>query len=305
MLLCVDGVCGVTRITREHLAVAVALEVPTALVVTKADAVDSKQLQAVLQQLQQLMEPVLSSGSSHGGVSNGNSPVKAAGSPNVADGDSTGYTGVPAVTSEAQAAHVAAMLSDLHSCTAAGTAASFQQVIFPVFTVSCVTGSGLSLLHAFLSKLRPVSTLRRKDVLHERDGGDAANSSADLAGLQQQGLEEPAAAYQQQVRQQAAAEYAEDGSEQQQQAQLVNMEGSSQLWLPPASAGEVSSIGAAGGKTGTPAAAAGVGVGGVAAGPAGHFQVVHTYDVEGVGWVVSGIAVAGEHTASGWSIFCP
>lgn len=26
----------------------------------------------------------------------------------------------------------------------------------------------------------------------------------------------------------------------------------------------------------------------------GHFQVVHTYDVEGVGWVVSGIAVTGE-----------
>ncbi len=47
VLLCVDAVSGATRITREHLAVAVALEVPTALVITKVDAVEPEQLQQV------------------------------------------------------------------------------------------------------------------------------------------------------------------------------------------------------------------------------------------------------------------
>ncbi|KAF6256999.1 P-loop containing nucleoside triphosphate hydrolase protein [Scenedesmus sp. NREL 46B-D3] len=174
VLLCIDALCGVTRITREHLAVAVALEVPTALVITKADAVDARQLQSLLQQLRQLMAPLLGNprqqqhalptgqASLPGG--GGTLPPEAAaaglagtGAPGPAAAD--GPDGVPLILTEPHAVRLADGLSELHSCTAAG-AASFRQVTFPVFTVSCVTGAGLSLLHAFLSRLQPVSTNR-------------------------------------------------------------------------------------------------------------------------------------------------
>jgi hypothetical protein len=100
------------------------------------------------------------------------------------------------------------------------------------------------------------------------------------------------------------------------QRQLLDMEGSSSLWVTKQLAAEAAAAAAAGldagnGSSGSiaaaaagasdaagvnadAAAAAAEGTDAAAAVAAGHFQVVHTYDVEGVGWVVSGIAVSGE-----------
>jgi hypothetical protein len=88
------------------------------------------------------------------------------------------------------------------------------------------------------------------------------------------------------------------------QRQLLDLEGSSSLWVAKQLTGAAE---AATSCSGSSAAAAGAGIaaeasapaeaedaGAAAADAAGHFQVVHTYDVEGVGWVVSGIAVSGE-----------
>ena len=51
VLLAVCGVRGLGRLGREHLAVALALEVPLAVVVTKADAAEGQQLEQVLAQI--------------------------------------------------------------------------------------------------------------------------------------------------------------------------------------------------------------------------------------------------------------
>lgn len=347
VLLCVDALTGVTRITREHLAVAVALEVPTALVITKADAADSRQLQTVLQQLQQLMAPVLSAQRScrtqcvqhrqQGPEEEGHGEQEqqvfsdAAGAAKAAAGDAAAgqacvgpASGVPVVLTECQASSLAAALSELHSCTAA--AASFQQVTYPVFTVSCVTGAGLSLLHAFLSRLKPVSADRSNRQCGTGsttlgvvpDGG--SNSSSSSQGLAAEALLLPG------HQPQDSGEWQRQQPQQQQpHQQLLGMDGSSSLWVPEVPVGDAAAAAAsaagvdpsatdephaasaaargsaaAGGRSGgscfsKPAAAAAAGS---ASQPAGHFQVVHTYDVEGVGWVVSGIAVSGVCTAT-------
>lgn len=292
-----------SRITREHLAVAVALEIPTALVITKTDAVSTKQLQLVLQQLQEVLAPVLATSSSNE-LSAALQPLdKAAAEPSAAaaaSDSSTGaaYLGLPVVDSETQAAHLAGTLSDLHSCTAAGTAASFQQATYPVFLVSCVTGSGLSLLHSFLSRLQPISTLRRDAVGRPGHCGydNHAGHGSDGSG----------------VTPQQARQVARDRSPalHQHWQQVSKGPRSCQLWVPDVPAfssysgsgssgsGEVSrtavSLSSESSFTGMQNARLAVTDAGMNCYPAGHFQVVHTYDVQGVGWVVSGIAVAGE-----------
>ena len=51
MLLAVCAVRGLGRLGREHLAVALALEVPLAVVVTKVDAADQASLDRTLTQI--------------------------------------------------------------------------------------------------------------------------------------------------------------------------------------------------------------------------------------------------------------
>lgn len=303
VLLCVDAVCGVTRTTREHLAVAVALEVPTALVVTKADAIDSKQLQAVLEQLRELMAPVLDycKDCSSGDVSSPADASAADGAAEFAGAFASDATGTPVVVGEAQAARLAAILSDLHSCTAAGTAASFQQVTFPVFTVSCVSGVGLPLLHAFLSKLRPVSTsARSQGVPSDWPSHSASATKPVVLDPGQHAQAEPPLLAEDQLQ----ADHCEVP---QQQQQHLATAGNSRLWLPfdaglPTNTSSSDSVTTPVASTSSvvPAVIASTAAAMPAAvcHQAGHFQVVHTYDVQGVGWVVSGIAVAGEHWAT-------
>jgi hypothetical protein len=348
VLLCIDALCGVTRITREHLAVAVALEVPTALVITKADAADARQLQSLLQQLRQLMAPLLGKQQQQevqvlldrqavplhevtpavaaedecqtGAAGLAGSTAADTAAPECCDG-------VPVVVTEQQAVRLADALSELHSCTA-GAAASFRQVTFPVFTVSCVTGAGLSLLHAFLSRLQPVSTNRSSRqcgtaaaaaassdgvVTHARarDAGMAA--AVELQETQQQkSLASSSSSSKPWIGSYVAAASDSGGvataaaDAEGVQRQLLDMEGSSSLWVAKQLTGAAEAATSCSGSSAAAAgAAAGAGAaaeapaeaedaGAAAADAAGHFQVVHTYDVEGVGWVVSGIAVSGE-----------
>lgn len=323
-LLCVDAATGITRITREHLAVAVALEVPTALVVTKADAVDEQQLQQVLDQLHQLMQPVLHnycrpeqpqilaqqqpqaqrevSTSSACQASSSSSEAGVAGPNRCARDSGGGSSGVPVVTSEQQAIALAAGLSELHSCTAAPAAPSFQQAVFPVFVVSCVTGAGIPLLHAFLSHLRPLQ--------EHKQGSNSSSGAPGIAAAVQAGR--TAAGSTTWARKGAAAA----SSQQRQGPAGLQLSSSSQLWgVSPKkhrpSSTPTSPTHPAAACIAAPAVTAGmqVEVQQSAGAPVqeaavsaqaeddecrpGHFQVVHTYDVEGVGWVVSGIAVTG------------
>ena len=49
VLLCVCPMTGLSKVTREHLAVALALEVPVAVVLTKADVAPSAAMTAAMQ----------------------------------------------------------------------------------------------------------------------------------------------------------------------------------------------------------------------------------------------------------------
>lgn len=310
-LLCVDAATGITRITREHLAVAVALEVPTALLVTKADAVDELQLQQVLEQLHQLMMPVLHScsqttqqqhelqgkqpgcaapsSSSNGCATIGCSDDVTGGGGGDGARAEAWHCGVPVVQTEQQAVALATSLSELHSCTAAPAAPSFQQVVFPVFVTSCVTGAGIPLLHAFLSHLKPLQQ-------EEEEGGSTSSgsSSAEQRGRGADAASESHVKLEQQQQQQQP----------QRQQRLLSPcpkpASSSQLWgvasSPPGQQPEIATAAAATAAEGDQ----GADTGPVQAAAqdadccmSGHFQVVHTYDVEGVGWVVSGITVTG------------
>lgn len=330
---------------------AVALEVPTALVVTKAEAVGDQQLQGVLGQLHQLMQPVLchqdqqerqqhgcvvhpaqlqpqqkreelggvSSSSSSRGADEGYSEhsqhapavagvvVAAGGGASSSTVSSSSWNGVPVVQSEAQAVTLAARLSELHSCTAGPCAPSFQQAVFPVFVVSCVTGAGVPLLHAFLSNLK-----QQQHNTQQQSGGGVSGGGAPLPAAAAAGI----LPSQQQQQQQPCAVSTAGGSS------TTTRDCSSQLWgvLPqkPHPNKEAAQHSGEGMHTDTPTAAAATTTQDQPAaqqqpqqeqqedeacddvddddsvvGPPGHFQVVHTYDVEGVGWVVSGIAVTG------------
>lgn len=56
LLLCVSANNGINRVTREHLAVALVLDIPVAIVVTKIDAVDSDKAKQVLNDIKHLIE---------------------------------------------------------------------------------------------------------------------------------------------------------------------------------------------------------------------------------------------------------
>jgi hypothetical protein len=221
---------------------------------------------------------------------------------------------VPLVESEAQAVALAAGLSELHSCTAAPAAPSFQQAVFPVFVVSCVSGAGVPLLHAFLAHLKPLQEHKQAGSSSSR--GSSSHAAGTNRAVQPDQVPVGSAADRSA---EAAARPAPNQQQQQQQVAAGGKPSSSQLWVvspkkhPPGST-PVSPVLPTAAAAAAPlpglspapaapeaqqAAAAADGVPGLGAGDdessgrPGHFQVVHTYDVEGVGWVVSGIAVTG------------
>ncbi|GAB4819226.1 hypothetical protein N2152v2_006272 [Parachlorella kessleri] len=148
-MLCVCAVSGVSWVSREHLAVALALGVPTFVVLTKVDLVAGEE---------QLSDSL---------VDDIRSLVSAAAGPDAAAAAPMAL--VPLVESEAEARHLATSM--LHSRIGAG------QLLVALFKVSCVTGSGLGPLHAFLHALRPEVDGLGGALRPEADAAAGANGS--------------------------------------------------------------------------------------------------------------------------------
>ncbi|CAL8463448.1 g2982 [Coccomyxa elongata] len=147
MLLCVSARSSgghLPRSAREHLAVALALEIPLAVVLTQVDVAASSAAEAVIGQLRE----VLTAAAAGAGVADG-LPAKL---------HATVF--LPLVSSEAQAAMLAHEVGGNRSGAAGSVDAPpglQRRLTVPLFAVSSVTGSGIPLLHAFLSALRPSS----------------------------------------------------------------------------------------------------------------------------------------------------
>ncbi|KAG2502058.1 hypothetical protein HYH03_000552 [Edaphochlamys debaryana] len=146
-LLAVCGAAGLGRVGVEHLAVALALEVPVAVVITKVELVRPERFAALVAEVRQLLGLAL-------GAQRGRGEEAAA-----ADSEEERRlieAASPLVTTEAEAQAAAAALgaqraASLSSPTARGPLALHM----PIFAVSAVTGAGLPVLHAFLAALQP------------------------------------------------------------------------------------------------------------------------------------------------------
>ncbi|KXZ52069.1 hypothetical protein GPECTOR_10g1092 [Gonium pectorale] len=150
-LLAVCAVAGLGRITREHLAVAVALEMPVAVVLTKVELVRPERLSAVLAEVRQLVALTMQHESG---------PQRAQLS--AAEAERRVEAASPLVSTEAEAQDAARVLCQLHADSLASpTARGALRVHMPVFAVSAVTGAGLPALHAFLAALQPGAALKR------------------------------------------------------------------------------------------------------------------------------------------------
>lgn len=265
-LLCVCAPAGVTPTTRQHLALAVALDVPAALVVTKCDAAAPGRLAATMAEVAAL---AADAAAPHTAANPGGEAVAGAGAGALLE-----------VGSEAAAAAAAQELSELRAAAPGAHAHAPAQRRFPVFRVSSVTGTGLDSLHAFLSRLRPAA--RGGEGEGAGDGG-AGEEAAGGGGLRE--------------------------------GRLLLMEGAGAAGGSAASSGTPRGCGSSSGlssSTSSDAGGEGEGearrrgaaaaapplAGGAAARGAGagrHFQVFHTFDVEGVA-VACGICVEGGVT---------
>ncbi|GFR43379.1 hypothetical protein Agub_g4451 [Astrephomene gubernaculifera] len=152
-LLAVCAVGGLGRIAREHLAVAVALEVPVAVVVTKVELVCAERLAAVVGEVRQLVALTLRHESAAAAEQQQGAAGAGAGA---ASSEQRVEDASPLVTSEAEALCSARVLCELHADSLASpTARGALRVHMPIFPVSAVTGAGLPVLHAFLNALQP------------------------------------------------------------------------------------------------------------------------------------------------------
>jgi hypothetical protein len=354
MLLCVCATTGITRTTREHLAVAVALEIPVAVAVTKCEAVEPEALRQVQQQVQALLDIAAPGPSSRGdcntdrtdgdtnstlrpspaaqleqaaaavasaagaGADKSAGPVQcttkdemyttAAGTAEaVAAGDPVTVSthqhfGATIITDEAEATRAAVVLSDLRAVTGTARGASFLQASFPVFWVSSVTGQGLQLLHCFLSRLQPATVSSGSAGLTPAGPG---GSAAGVAVAQASSMKVATTG---QLLDVGSAEALQVGSSQSQAGASNGNSSNGGMavagdTLEPdtrtapilAAAGAAATTGAAGPLADAAPAVLPTAV--LTKADEGHFQVAHTFDVEGVGPVVSGIAVAGEGLA--------
>ncbi|EFJ52866.1 hypothetical protein VOLCADRAFT_102822 [Volvox carteri f. nagariensis] len=292
-LLCVCGVAGLGRIAREHLAVAVALEVPVAIIITKVELVNAERFAAVVAEVRQLVALIMRHESGMGTVQQQQNPTAA---DPTAD-ERRVEAASPLVTTESEALASARVLCQLRADSLASSAArGVLRVHMPIFAVSAVSGSGLPVLHTFLNALQPAaphkggcstpltnassggpllsSTASGASVSIGADssydgtsscGGTSAGDSPRAGAASGNGpvtfnsLDGPAVAAA------AAAAAAAAGPQQ-------------QLLYAPATAATAAM---------TPAAAV------AAEAQAVHFQVDGTFEVEGVGSVVSGTLVSG------------
>ncbi|CAD7702244.1 unnamed protein product [Ostreobium quekettii] len=162
MLLCVSAASGPQRVMREHLAVALALDIPVAVVITKVDAVDAAQAQRVLDDVRQIVEVA----------------DKALGARLGEEGPGEACT--PCICSEEEAEHWSKELTHQNQRMRSGSYS--VPVSIPIFMVSSVTGAGLQLLHTLLSGLQPSTLQRSSDPSStpaQAEGGSAGRSAGD------------------------------------------------------------------------------------------------------------------------------
>ena len=127
-MICVCAVSGISWVTREHLAIALALGVPPFLVLTKADLVSEDRLESIANEIKQLAMAAF----------------KSAGMEYTRDTFAT-------IIHDEDKANVFARINN-----------SFK---LPIFVVSSVTGQGLKVLHAFLRHLKPTSLTRSVPIM--------------------------------------------------------------------------------------------------------------------------------------------
>ncbi|GIL59837.1 hypothetical protein Vafri_14551 [Volvox africanus] len=283
-LLCVCAVGGLGRIAREHLAVAVALEVPVAIIITKVELVNAERFAAVLAEVRQLVALTMRHESSPGTAQHQHHQRTVLES---ATDERRVEDASPLVTTEAEALASARVLCQLHADTLASpTARGAVGVHMPVFAVSAVTGAGLPVLHAFLNALQSAAPL--KAACHT-----PLATAASSNGLQSS------------VATGASVSVGADSSCDGASSYDGTSAGGSPLLHPAGASVEFDNLDA-------PAVAAAAAAVAAAAGPqqqllyapaaaavatveaqAVHFQVDGTFEVEGVGSVVSGTLVSG------------
>lgn len=264
VVVCVCPLAGLSRVTHEHLAVALALEVPVAVVITKADIAPPEAAQQVLQDIRRVVSAAAEVG--RGGRQNMDDSAAA-----------------PYVTHEAQAVKLARQLGSsrsaqpqahLHQQQCSRLNSSAHQhfdLLVPIFTVSSVTGAGLPVLHAFLNALPALP--HAFSPLFEPPCSLPTPAAKLGSSLQHQTTQMTS-------------------QSQQESPHFVKSEQNLH------SAAENGKSGAAAERQASQATAASSGLSSVyqgsRQGALTHFQVDHTFEVKGVGCVVSGTVVSGE-----------
>lgn len=147
VLVCVCPLSGLSRVSHEHLAVALALEVPVACVITKADVAPAEAVEQVLQDVRRVI----------GAAAEVSQPKQSAVGVDVEGGAEASQEAAPHVTHESQAVKLARQLGQ-HRCLqpqhlGQGSSTPDSRLMVPIFVVSSVTGTGLPVLHAFLNAL--------------------------------------------------------------------------------------------------------------------------------------------------------
>lgn len=170
-LLCVSALAGVQRMTRQHLAVLLALGIPFAVAITKADAADGPRAARVASEVAALLA---AAGMASGPVA-GEADAAAAAAALYAGRDCASEDGsIDGPRAQGQAPKEPACLDGVQ-CASAGA-----QPAVPVFHVSSVSGAGLAALHAFLRSLQ--SPAARRGRASAGGGAEASATGAAPGG---------------------------------------------------------------------------------------------------------------------------
>ncbi|GLC40915.1 hypothetical protein PLESTF_001055800 [Pleodorina starrii] len=307
-LLCVCAVAGLGRIAREHLAVAVALEVPVAVIITKVEMVTPERFAAVLAEVRQLVALTMRHESGPGAAAVAQQQQQQqqhAGAIDPTAEERRVEDASPLINTEAEARASASVLCQLHADSlATSTARGALRVHMPIFAVSAVTGTGLPVLHAFLNALQPAAPVKgacsgsllptagsgngaglssaasapasasaSAGADSSCDGADSSCCGASAGGSPRAAVTDGGTAFDSldvpAMAAAAAAAAAVAGPQQ-------------QLLYAPAAAAPAVAVTTTAAAAAAPAEAQAV-----------HFQVDGTFEVEGVGSVVSGTLVSG------------
>ncbi|PRW57468.1 Two-component response regulator ARR14 isoform 1 [Chlorella sorokiniana] len=159
VLLCVSATAGVSWVSREHLAVALALGIPLAVAITKSDLAPEGAVQQAAEEIRELLAAAVQ----HGGGTASNPEALA-----------------PLVQSAEQAAQLAA------AAQCSRVAAPGASLCVPLFATSAVSGASLQLLHSYLHALQPAGGSQGmqgwcQPALRGTEGGAAAGQASPRA----------------------------------------------------------------------------------------------------------------------------